>query len=188
MREKKCKINGFTLVEVLVAMLIFVGAVVMLIGAFVSAQQAIIFAKHKQQAVFILQERIEQVKNSDWGTMTSDGIILSVMGTVTKKIEAIEYETSPGTTTRTILNPHNLQANVWEIDLLDLSGEGEVTTATTTEATPYKLLLDILFNGTATDSIVGGTFIFISSWMEEGRKVNVEFPAYLTWYPPKESE
>jgi type II secretory pathway pseudopilin PulG len=177
MREKKCKINGFTLVEVLVAMLIFVGAVVMLVGAFISAQRAIIFAKHKQQAVFILQERIEQVKYSNWGTMAGEGIILNVMGTVTKSIEAIEYETSPGTTTTTIAKA-NLPINdpVWEINLLS----GIVTTATTTEATPYRLLLEV---ETLTTTIIGGRFLFISTWMEEGRKVDVSLPVYLAWHP-----
>ncbi|MEK9149315.1 MAG: prepilin-type N-terminal cleavage/methylation domain-containing protein [Candidatus Desantisbacteria bacterium] len=175
--------KGFTLVEVLVAMLIFVTAVVFLVGAFISAQRAIIFAKHKQQAIFILQERVEQVKNTDWGTMTSNGgIMLMMMGTVTKKIETIEYETSPGTTTRIIPNSDNVQANIWEIDLLDLSENRKISTATVTEATPYKLMLDILYNGNIPDRISGGTFTFISTWMEEGRKIDVTFPAYLAWY------
>ena len=194
-KSQKLKVKskmGFTLVEVLVAMLIFVGAAVMLVGAFISAQRAIIFAKHKQQAIFILQERIEQVKNSNWGTMISNGsITLSVMGSVTERIEAIEYETSPGTTILTIPDSDNIRKkvqrdkiNVYEIDLLDLSEDRKLTTATTTEATPYKLLLDV--NLETTGKIIGGTFTFISTWMEEGRKVNVEFPAYLAWYPPKE--
>ncbi|MDI6751548.1 MAG: hypothetical protein QME07_01640 [bacterium] len=161
-------------------MLIFVTAVVFLVGAFISAQRAIIFAKHKQQAIFILQERLESVKNTDWGTMTSNGnVILMIMGTVTKKIEVIEYETSPGTTTLTIPNSGNIQANIWEINLLDLSDNRKISTATTTEATPYKLILDILYNKGIPYKINGGTFTFISTWMEEGRKVDVSFPAYL---------
>lgn len=163
---------GFTLVEVLVAMLIFVTAVVFLIGAFISAQRAIIFAKHKQQAVFVLQERIEQVRYSDWGTVTNNGIRLNVMGTVTKNIEAIAYETSPGTTTGII---PEIDANVWEIDLLT----GTAIPAQTTEPVPYRLFLDVEIS-TAT-IITGGTFTFISSWMEEGRRIDVRFPAYLAW-------
>jgi len=178
--------RGFTLIEVLVAMTIFVTAVVSLIGAFIYSQRAIIFAKHKQQVVFILQERIEQVKNSDWGTMTSNGdLVLNVMGTVTKKIEAIEYETSPGTITLTIPNSDKIEAKIWEINLLDLSESNKVSTATTTGAVPYKLILDI---DTYSNKIIGGTFTFISTWMEEGRKVNTMFPMYVAWYPPKESE
>lgn len=174
--------KGFTLVEVLVAMLIFVTAVVFLIGAFISAQRAIIFAKHKQQAIFILQERIEQVKNSNWGTIADNGsITLNAMGSVTERIETIEYQTNPGTTALTVHNPGNLLTKIWEIDLLGTPGE--VTDATTTEAVPYKLKMDILFNGSIPDKILGGTFTFISIWMEEGREVDVKFPAYLALKP-----
>jgi prepilin-type N-terminal cleavage/methylation domain-containing protein len=118
--------KGFTLVEILVSMLILLGAVVFLIGTIVSVQKVMIFAKHKQQAVFLLEERIEEIKSTEWAVLKEGSEIeWYVDGTISKKIGPIEYVISPGRETAT------LTSDEWE-GILDVYGGMEIIGGTFT--------------------------------------------------------
>ncbi|HAW50544.1 TPA: hypothetical protein DCX16_06320 [bacterium] len=94
--------KGFTLIETLIAMIIVLGSCIFLIKTITYTQNAIIFSKHKQESVFLIERRIEEIKNIEWATATSipitdKNIWWNIGGTMTVEIGPVTYYITPGT-------------------------------------------------------------------------------------------
>jgi prepilin-type N-terminal cleavage/methylation domain-containing protein len=74
-------VNGFTLVEVLVSVLILAGAIVGLIGAFPVGYQDVVYGGRVSQAVALAQQELEALKQGPFpptsGTQTSGAYTLT---------------------------------------------------------------------------------------------------------------
>ncbi|MEW6680333.1 MAG: prepilin-type N-terminal cleavage/methylation domain-containing protein [bacterium] len=147
--------KGFTLVEVLIAMIIVLGSAIFLLKAVMSTQEALIFSKHKQESIFLLEQRIEEIKGMEWATSTpgvkfikDEHIHWSIGGAFTRNIGPIEFIITPG----------------------NLSGTGSA---------PGRPSIG---NGTLDvreDEIFGGTFTASCAWMEGNKWATTTYTLYI---------
>ncbi|MEW6102391.1 MAG: type II secretion system protein [bacterium] len=153
--------TGFTLIEILVAMVIVLGSALFLLKAIITTQRAIIFSKHKQEAVFLLEERIEEIKSIQWATATtrkgSEGEIVDIKdeditwyigGILTKSVGPINFFIIPGT----------------ETGIGPAAGRPSVGSGT----------LDV-----REDNIFGGTFSVSCAWIEDNKWSTITNTIYI---------
>ncbi len=100
MKNEKCKMEngeaGFSLIEVILAMILLAGAVLGVMGTFQWADRVVKSGTHAARALALAEARLEAKRVASWDRLLSDDLDLDGVAEITMQDDGAEFDAAAG--------------------------------------------------------------------------------------------